>query len=445
MPDDHENTHSTTTGSAPVVVLFGAPPDTGNLGVSALCHSVVRGVMERAPGATLRVFDHQRGHRTGALDAAPESPRVELCGMSNTRRLHRREAMATMRASVRLGVPGLTQARWIRDASGVLDISGGDSFTDLYGPHRFQTVAMPKLIALELGRPLILLPQTYGPFQDAACRARASAIVRRAAMAWARDARSFEALKDLLGDAFDPARHRLGVDVAFGMAPVAAGDDALGALPFERARASGRGVVGFNVSGLIWNDPENARTRYGFRADYRKLVVEFLTRLLERERVEALLVPHVLVPSGHYESDADACAAAREALPEALRARVHVLRGVGTAPQVKWVIARCDWFCGTRMHATIAGLSSGVPTAAVAYSVKTAGVFETCSVGDAVVDPRELDTAGVVERLWAVWEARARHRETLGRERAGMERRTAEQMDRIVEACGVRARDPSAA
>jgi polysaccharide pyruvyl transferase WcaK-like protein len=95
------------------------------------------------------------------------------------------------------------------------------------------------------------------------------------------------------------------------------------------------------------------------------------------------------------------------------------------------------------MHATIAGLSSGVATAAIAYSVKTAGVLETCSVGDAVVDPRELGTAEVVERLWAVWEARVRHREVLARERSGMERRTAEQMTRIVAACGLGAPDPA--
>lgn len=36
-------------------------------------------------------------------------------------------------------------------------------------------------------------------------------------MAWARDERSFDVLKDLLGDAFDPLRHRSGVDVAFGL------------------------------------------------------------------------------------------------------------------------------------------------------------------------------------------------------------------------------------
>lgn len=435
LTESLQNRFTSTTGPAPVVVLFGAPPDTGNLGVSALCHASVQGVIDRLPNAALRVFDHGRGLRHGALDAAPTSPVVDLCGAANTRRLHRPEALAMMYATSVLRAPGLTNARWIADADAVLDISGGDSFTDLYGSHRFWTVALPKLTALRLGRPLALLPQTYGPFNEPETRRRAAGIVRRATTAWARDARSFEILRALLGDAFDPERHRLGVDVAFGLRTQRPPESVVGAFPFERSQRGGRPLIGFNVSGLIWNDPEQARSRYRFKADYRAAVTGFLTRMLEREDVELLLVPHVLAPRGHFESDADACVAAREALPSALRERSHVLRGVETAPEAKWVIARCDWFCGTRMHATIAGLSSGVPTASISYSDKTLGVFETCSVGDAVIDPREHETADVVERLWDVWKDRERHRDVLSREAPGMARRAADQMDRIVAAC----------
>jgi colanic acid/amylovoran biosynthesis protein len=65
------------------------------------------------------------------------------------------------------------------------------------------------------------------------------------------------------------------------------------------------------------------------------------------------------------------------------------------------------------MHATIAALSSGVPSAAVAYSNKTAGVFETCRQGDHVADPREFGTSEMLERLWWSWERRAEARRVL--------------------------------
>lgn len=422
------------------ICLFGGGADTGNLGVAALTMGIVEPILARDPATLVTVFDHTPGRSTLRIPSGAGSFDVERWGSLWTRRVYRLDALRTMRHVARLrGFPGGPGKRLAR-CDAVIDVSGGDSFTDLYGAFRFDCICMTKEMTLELGKPLILAPQTYGPFQSDDTRRRASAIVRRAAMAWARDARSFETLRQLLGDAFDPERHRLGVDVAFGMKPQEPASEAIGALPFDAVRGAGRRVAGFNVSGLIWNNPEAARTRYGFRADYREVVVRFLTRLLEREDVELLLVPHVLAPRGHVESDEDACDAARAALPERLRSRAHVLRGVDTAPQVKWVIARCDWFCGTRMHATIAGLSSGVPTAAIAYSVKTAGVFETCSVGDAVVDPRELGTDEVVEGLWGIWQDRERHRSILSREAPGMAVRTADQMDRIFAACGFQTR-----
>ncbi len=81
-----------------------------------------------------------------------------------------------------------------------------------------------------------------------------------------------------------------------------------------------------------------------------------------------------------------------------------MLRGIGEAQAVKWVIAQCDAFCGTRMHSTIAALSTNTPAVALAYSPKTKGVFDTCGQGDRVVDLRfdgSREVEGAVLRLWA--------------------------------------------
>lgn len=45
-----------------------------------------------------------------------------------------------------------------------------------------------------------------------------------------------------------------------------------------------------------------------------------------------------------------------------------------TAPEYKWVISRARIFIGARTHATIAAFSSGVPTAALSYSLKAHGL-----------------------------------------------------------------------
>jgi polysaccharide pyruvyl transferase WcaK-like protein len=70
---------------------------------------------------------------------------------------------------------------------------------------------------------------------------------------------------------------------------------------------------------------------------------------------------------------------------------------------MKWIIARLDWVCSARLHCAIAALSSAVPAAAIAYSDKAIGVFETCGQREAVADPRVLTTEELVERLWQLW------------------------------------------
>ena len=434
------------TESRPVqLCLFGASPDTGNLGVSALYWSVVGGLARYVPKACLTVFDGGHGLRETVAEFAAGRLRYWHCGATGTRRVWQRRSLWNVRFSSRLGGLGNPAAERMRHADGVLDITGGDSFTDLYGRRRFDTSAAVKRLVLRLGRRLILLPQTYGPYRDPRHREIAAEICRQATLAWARDERSFAMLRDLAGDAFDPTRHLSGVDVAFalearrpastcsghimarlvdrevrdreGACSQAADVVAVSACrPVSGVAPRQREIIGLNVSGLIWHDPAAMRVRYGFRADYRAVVLGFLRRILLETDADVLLVPHVLTPPGHYESDPGA----NEAVLDALRndADRRVARAaderVAAVPsrydhpaEMKWIISRCDWFCGMRMHACIAALSSGVPTAGVAYSAKTQGVFETCGVGDAVVDPRALDTATAVEALFAVWAERA--------------------------------------
>lgn len=331
-----------------------------------------------------------------------------------------------------LGNPGV---RAIAHADAVLDISGGDSFTDLYGRRRFNGVALPKLITLQQQRPLILLPQTYGPFKSRRSRRIAKRLVRGATAAWARDERSFIALRELLGEAFDPNRHHSGVDVAFLLPkfePVKPLPEPIHRwLNAERERPT----IGFNISGLIYNDPKAAVQRYGFRADYRQLVKEFLRRILEETEANILLIPHVLVEFGHYESDPSANQAVANELHDIADKRLAIVPPDYDQSEMKWIISHCDWFCGTRMHSTIAGLSTGVPTAAIAYSIKTQGVFETCGQGEHVMDPRQRTTDEMVNALFISFQQRELTRPVLAEHLPSVKQQAEHQMDQIIATC----------
>ncbi len=416
------------------VVLFGAAPDTANMGVSALFHAAVAALHQQLPGISITAFDNQLGRREQAVRLSDkESIGVEMRGVRPGKRYDRAENLTTMLILSKLGRLGTSfnsNLRAIDAADAVLDVSGGDSFSDLYGRKRFFSVIRPKWIALQRDKPLILLPQTYGPFNDPASRRMAADVVRRAAMCWARDERSFDVLQDLLGDAFDPDRHRCGVDLAFALQPHNARDAISPELQsMLAADRSERPLVGFNVSGLIYHDPAKAVSRYKFKADYRKLLELFLSGLLETTAANLVLIPHVMSAPGHYESDPGACEAVASILRDKYADRVLVSPRMFDQRQVKWLIGQSDWFCGTRMHSTIAALSSGVPTATVSYSDKAKGVFESCGQGAHVIDPCKLDTGEVIERLKASFESRADAKALLANRLPAVKTKAAEQLD----------------
>lgn len=425
-PSRISNTDGSET-ARPFFVIAGAALDTPNRGVSALSVSAFEALIKRLPAAEFGVLDYG----AGSSPIATGDHELTRIGAFTTRRVWRPESWARIQLEGRVPSGGSPTTRLLRRAAAFLDVSGGDSFTTLYGPQRYRSITEPKRFAIRQGCPLVLLPQTYGPFDDET-RPDASALVRKAHACWARDARSFDILKGLLAVDFDPERHRLGVDLAFGLDPRPAHQK----LPQElrdvlEGERQGSPLIGFNVSGLIFNDPEKAVSRYRFKADYQESVIGTLTGLLDGSDAKVVLVPHVVSEPGHYESDPAASDAVYQRLSEQFPGRVLVAPASLDQSEVKWLIAQTDWFCGTRMHSTIAALSSGVPTATIAYSDKAKGVFETCGQGDEVIDPRELETADVVERLLHSCSRREHLRLSLAEHLPGVLAQAQEQMDAI--------------
>ena len=418
------------------VLLFGAGPDTGNAGVSALCYSVIDGLAKRN-FHRLCVFDHGRGRQQSEILLNDEMRRFDRLGAINGRRYYRRENLWQIRLAASVGGLWNENAKTICQASAVLDVSGGDSFTEIYGPQRFQTITLPKLISLQAGRPLILLPQTYGPFHSTRARAIASKIVRQSSAAWARDQESFEQLKLLLGNSFDPKIHHLGVDMAFGL-PISCAQKKVNDITRSWLCRKQRGepVIGFNVSGLLYNKSNESKSQFGLKADYRRVILKALQNLLENTHSKILLVPHVVTGKGNPECDLAASYSVLRDLVCPDDDRVKVLDGDFDAAELKWVISRTDWFCGTRMHATIAALSSGVPTMALAYSMKTKGVFDSCKQGDEVVDLRFTDGEDLSEHICQGFQRRFQTANSLNHALPVVISQAKQQMDSIAAAIG---------
>lgn len=408
--------------------LFGAPGTNSNLGLNALMRGTLTAAMQYDPGAGFTVFDNQLGSRRSTMTVGSREASFDVLGARLSRRVTRAESFTAMRAAVLVRGRGNAGARAVLDSTAVLDVSGGDSFSDIYGWHRFRTVCAPKRLALAAKRPLVLLPQTYGPFADPKAAEEAKRLVLASTQAWARDPDSFAGLRALLGSAFDPERHLDGVDLAVLLQPETPGTLTP---PLAALLDSDPRPIGVNVSGLLWNHA----ARFGLTADYRRAMSVLVQRLADGDS-PVVLVPHVLGSKPGMESDNIASEELVASLPERTRARVHVVEGLSNASHAKWIIRRCAWFIGGRMHATIAALSSGVPCAAVAYSHKFRGVFATMGAPDGVLDARGLTTQALVEAALESYSTRADTRERLETQLPVVTARAQTQISHMLDAGG---------
>ncbi len=407
-------------------IILGASLTTGNLGVSALLASTVKCVLRAHPIAKISLLEGMRDPIPEILEL-PDGSTLELerIGVRVNKTLWRQNHLVRLiltalflkcvptagwREKLRSRNPYLKQ---IYAASGVLDITGGDSFSDIYGMRRLVLSGLRKWLVLLCGRPLTLLPQTYGPFKRSSAKMIARFILGRAAQIFSRDREGLEQVGTLMRRRKMRAAAKLCPDVAFTMDAIAPDSPQVSEVKELKNRFST--VVGLNVSGLLYNGGYTQDNMFGLACDYKKLVRNILDAFLKRDDCAVLLTPHVIPRDYAVENDAAACHEIWKGLSAEQQKRVIVLDGCYNQNQVKYFIGQCDFFMGARMHSTIAALSQGVAAAGLAYSKKFAGVFETVGAADCVVDIRVQDEEQAIEQIEAIYQRRDVIAETLAK------------------------------
>ena len=244
----------------------------------------------------------------------------------------------------------------VRKADLVIDIGAGDSFADIYGSGRLKRMFAMKFLTHIARTPLVVAPQTIGPFTKGWSKALSYLSLRLSALVATRDQKSTTALRAL----------------GYKGAAVEASDVAL-RLPFEKAEKPEDGPtrVGINVSGLLMAGGYTGKNELGIALDYPGLIRRLITDF-QAKGCEVHLVPHVIVREGRMvkEDDARASAALVEEFPGTVLAPAF-----DSPSEAKTYISGLDFFMGARMHACIGAFSSGVPVMPMAYSRKFEGLF----------------------------------------------------------------------
>lgn len=294
----------------PKVLVLWADSSAENLGLQALAAGV-QSVAERSWGRCLVTF---HSHNTAGTP------------------------LRRVRVLQDLGRRSGPVVGYLRQFDVVMDTGGGDSFTDIYGVQRFLLMAYIQHACRKAGVPLIMTPQTIGPFRTRVGRIVARFLLSKVDVLYTRDPVSSQVATEL-----GRTPNLIATDMAF-------------ALP-RPSRAQERDVV-LNVSGLLWQS--NPHVDF---AEYRGNVGRLISGLLAADRRVTLLA-HVL-DSPVPDNDVPAVYAAAEAaggdveivIPKDLR-------------EVREVLSGCCVLVGSRMHAAINALSVGVPAISWSYSRK---------------------------------------------------------------------------
>lgn len=255
----------------------------------------------------------------------------------------------------------------------VIDITQGDSFTDIYGMGRFSSLTHVKELVEKFNIPLILAPQTYGPFLSDAAKNKAQSVIENALLVMARDKESAEYVRS-----FCKKDVVVTTDLAFG-------------LPFDKKNKSKthKLKIGLNPSGLLVSSrTEKTKLSTTLAADYDVYIKELTCKILEHSNYELHIIPHVGDDASEMFSNMDG---------------VIVHKRFKDPIEAKNIIAQMDVFIGSRMHATIGAFSAGVATIPVAYSRKFSGLYHSLGY-DNVVDLTSLETEAALDYTYSLLE-----------------------------------------
>lgn len=350
--------------------LMGASIENGNMGCLALTYSLLKILNEIEAEENLRfdyyIFD-------GATDPSVYDSVAKLLSI-------KRDKFYNAHTGLWVPEKPLTFIRCIKSnvlllkdllqCDCVIDITGGDSFTDIYGMERFLQRTHVKNMCGTFNKPLLLAPQTYGPYKSEKSRQLAKKALQVADVVMTRDEISEKIVKELANvDAI------VTTDLAF-------------QLPYQKSdeqRKDNKIRVGLNLSGLLAKEHvEQTAINFSLKTDYDVFMDEITKYLAENSQYEVYLIPHVTEDYTVHKKYKN------------IYPQFSLVEKFDNPIQAKNLIATMDVFVGARMHGTVAAFTTNVACIPTAYSRKFKGLFN--SVGyQAVVDLQETDTMDAVK------------------------------------------------
>lgn len=258
-------------------------------------------------------------------------------------------------------------------------------------------------IALLMGKPLYVLPQSVGPLRKRWQRALVGWLYRRARVVMVREPVS---LRTAQGLGIQSTRLHLVPDLAYAFPAAPASEiaphllEVLSGLPRPLVGVTVINRLISSVGPDVWDH-------------YEQGMAQGLSRFVGAHGGSVVFFPQVTGPT-EREDDRIAARRIRSLLPAHIP--VLVLEDQLPPGVLKALYAQADLFVGTRMHSVIFATSVGVPTLCIEYLHKTRGLAEMMHLDQWRLTIQEITGTRLTEALDALWCTRDEVGEQLLRE-----------------------------
>jgi colanic acid/amylovoran biosynthesis protein len=260
----------------------------------------------------------------------------------------------------------------------------------------WQNVVHVRLAAL-MRKPLVLLPQSFGPLKSAAARGAVRGLLnaRPVVRVFAREAHSLQLLRQLVAPEWQ-RRIALCPDMAFYLS---AGTEPLVAP--ARPTHSAQPTLAMNLREWAFPEYSSAAERHAGRERYLNALTCAGAWFIERHRGRVIVMPQALGPDPS-EDDRAIC----QAFVERVRARANepalvqfVNPGTASLSDYLRLLSQVTLVVGTRLHACILAMLAGAPAISVGYQAKSQGTLAMLGLQDLNLDIAEVTTERLVSAM----------------------------------------------
>ncbi len=423
------------------VCLLGLGFETGNMGVNALTFGTIRTIVKYDSGIPIHLLDYGKIYKKYKILIDGKVKTVERNLMRFSKNIFLQNNISNLiiiAIALKLMPKNFKEKilkkneliRIICESDHVISLAGGDSFSDIYGIRRFLYVSLPQILVLILGKKLILYPQTIGPFKNKIVKNIASYIIKNAKYVYSRDLNGYEYCRRLLkrskrknskknrvkndklcNDKINKTKVRFCYDVGFILEKQKPDINTMEIL--NTLKNKEKNLIGINVSGLLYEGGYTKDNMFNLKMNYKELIKCIIENIMKIKDTSIILVPHVFGNNAKNEDDLEACKNVYKEMSKIYNGRIDYIKNELNQGEIKYVIGCCEFFIGSRMHSCIGALSNKIPAIAIAYSKKFIGVLNTIGLKDLVIDPRELDTEEIVNRIIEVYKRKEFNKKVL--------------------------------